>query len=301
TFLSCVCTVTEVVSSPPTSCGTFFQSFALPDSPQQNGIAEHRIGLVMEVARSFMIHAAVPHFLWPFAVRYGVHQLNLWPRVSLPETSPTLRWTGEVGDASVFRIWGSRAFVRDTSADKCRSTDIGHPQCRSTDISAVIQTSSSLRREFWGLGGDGRGPRTKRAGAELGMSLSRCCSASSGGSCYGTCPSYCSCGTGCPLASLATTAAASAAATGTLALPSPAAAVTAHAAVVVTPPLLSSAVAATVPTAVAVAPPLPSPDSATATAPAAGAANVPSQTADAPPSPTGQDVAHGSGNIQRMV
>ncbi|CAI7865506.1 unnamed protein product, partial [Closterium sp. NIES-54] len=29
--------------------------------------------------------------------------LNLWPRVSLPETSPTLRWTGKVGDASVFR------------------------------------------------------------------------------------------------------------------------------------------------------------------------------------------------------
>ncbi|CAI7792853.1 unnamed protein product [Closterium sp. NIES-53] len=44
--------------------------------------------------------------------------LNLWPRVSLPETSPTLRWTGEVGDASVFRVWGSRAFVRDTFADK---------------------------------------------------------------------------------------------------------------------------------------------------------------------------------------
>ncbi|CAI7892885.1 unnamed protein product [Closterium sp. NIES-53] len=48
----------------------------------------------------------------------AVHQLNLWPRVSLPETSPTLRWTGEVGNASVFRVWGSRAFVRDTSADK---------------------------------------------------------------------------------------------------------------------------------------------------------------------------------------
>ncbi|CAI7755397.1 unnamed protein product [Closterium sp. NIES-53] len=34
------------------------------------------------------------------------------------ETSPTLRWTGKVGDASVFRVWDSRAFVRDTSADK---------------------------------------------------------------------------------------------------------------------------------------------------------------------------------------
>ncbi|CAI7773599.1 unnamed protein product [Closterium sp. NIES-54] len=53
------------------------QSFTLPASPQQNGVAEGRIGLVME--------------------------LNLWPRVSLPETSPTLRWTGKVGDASVFR------------------------------------------------------------------------------------------------------------------------------------------------------------------------------------------------------
>ncbi|CAI7805824.1 unnamed protein product [Closterium sp. NIES-54] len=34
------------------------------------------------------------------------------------KTSPTLRWTGKVGDASAFRVWGSRAFVRDLSADK---------------------------------------------------------------------------------------------------------------------------------------------------------------------------------------
>ncbi|CAI7855719.1 unnamed protein product [Closterium sp. NIES-54] len=73
---------------------------------------------VMEVARTSMIHVAAPHFLWPFAIQYAAHQLNLWPRVSLPETSPTLRWTGKVGDASVFRVWGSRAFVCDTSVDK---------------------------------------------------------------------------------------------------------------------------------------------------------------------------------------
>ncbi|CAI7736276.1 unnamed protein product, partial [Closterium sp. NIES-53] len=94
------------------------QSFMLPDSPQQNGIAERRIGLVMEVARTSMIHAAAPHFLWPFAVQYAAHQLNLWPRASLPETLPTLRWTGKVGDASVLRVWGSYAFVRDLYVDK---------------------------------------------------------------------------------------------------------------------------------------------------------------------------------------
>ncbi|CAI7876199.1 unnamed protein product [Closterium sp. NIES-54] len=70
------------------------QSFMLPASPQQNGVAERRIGLVME------------------------------PRVPLPETLPTLRWTGKVGDASVFRVWGSRAFVRDASADKLSSRAI---------------------------------------------------------------------------------------------------------------------------------------------------------------------------------
>ncbi|CAI7828384.1 unnamed protein product [Closterium sp. NIES-53] len=68
------------------------ESFMLPDFPRQNGIAERRIGLALE--------------------------LILWPCVSVPETSPTLHWTGEVGDASVFRVWGSRAFLCDTSVDK---------------------------------------------------------------------------------------------------------------------------------------------------------------------------------------
>ncbi|CAI5520382.1 unnamed protein product [Closterium sp. Naga37s-1] len=94
------------------------QTFTLPDSPQQNRIAERRIGMVMDVARTSMMHAAAPHFLWPFAVRYAAHQINLQPRVSMPETSPALLWTGKVGDASAFRVWGSRAFVRDLSADK---------------------------------------------------------------------------------------------------------------------------------------------------------------------------------------
>ncbi|CAI5515842.1 unnamed protein product [Closterium sp. Naga37s-1] len=53
------------------------QTFTLPASPQQNGIAERRIGMVVDVARTSMIHAAAPHFLWPFAVQYFAHQINL--------------------------------------------------------------------------------------------------------------------------------------------------------------------------------------------------------------------------------
>ncbi|CAI7765390.1 unnamed protein product [Closterium sp. NIES-53] len=46
------------------------------------------------------------------------------PRVSLSETSPTLRWTGKVGDASVFRVSSSRAFVHNSSVDKLSSRAI---------------------------------------------------------------------------------------------------------------------------------------------------------------------------------
>ncbi|CAI5967387.1 unnamed protein product [Closterium sp. NIES-65] len=77
--------VTEAESSLLAFCETTVvhrgirQTFTLPDSPQQNGIAERRIGMVMDVARTSMMHAAAPHFLWPFAVRYAAHQLNLHP------------------------------------------------------------------------------------------------------------------------------------------------------------------------------------------------------------------------------
>ncbi|CAI7798117.1 unnamed protein product [Closterium sp. NIES-53] len=91
------------------------QSWTLPESPQQNGVAERRIGLVMEIARTSMTHAHAPHILWPYAVRYAAHQLNLWPRVSRPEVSPTSLWTGSPGAASRFRVWGYLAIVQPPS------------------------------------------------------------------------------------------------------------------------------------------------------------------------------------------
>ncbi|CAI7786531.1 unnamed protein product, partial [Closterium sp. NIES-53] len=71
---------------------------------------------------------ARPSRFWPLHKKMGLLSavlvwswtslLNLQPQVSVPKTSHTLRWTGKVGDASAFRVWGSRAFVRDLSADK---------------------------------------------------------------------------------------------------------------------------------------------------------------------------------------
>ncbi|CAI7790294.1 unnamed protein product [Closterium sp. NIES-54] len=92
------------------------QTFTLPASPQQNGIAERRIGMVMDVARTSMIHAAAPHFLWPFAVQYAAHQINLQLRVSLPETTPTLRWTGKVDPAEPVEVAVDSGAARDADS-----------------------------------------------------------------------------------------------------------------------------------------------------------------------------------------
>ncbi|CAI7866141.1 unnamed protein product [Closterium sp. NIES-53] len=104
------------------------QTFTLPASPQQNGIAERRIGMgsrafVRDTSADKLSSRAVPcvflgfppdaprwQFYHPTSRRvlssqdvtfdewYAAHQINLQPRVSLPETTPTLRWTGKVGD-----------------------------------------------------------------------------------------------------------------------------------------------------------------------------------------------------------
>ncbi|CAI6012335.1 unnamed protein product [Closterium sp. NIES-65] len=77
------------------------QTFTLPDSPQQNGIAERRIGMVMDVARTSMMHAAAPHFLWPFAVRYAAHQINLHLRFYHPTSRRVLSSQDVTFDESV--------------------------------------------------------------------------------------------------------------------------------------------------------------------------------------------------------
>ncbi|CAI7734522.1 unnamed protein product [Closterium sp. NIES-53] len=72
------------------------QSWTLAKSPHQNRVADCRIGLVMEIAHTSMIHARAPHFF----------------------RGPTRLWTGSPGVASEFRVWDCLVLVRSTSADK---------------------------------------------------------------------------------------------------------------------------------------------------------------------------------------
>ncbi|CAI7928148.1 unnamed protein product [Closterium sp. NIES-54] len=112
-------------------------SYSLPDSPQQNEVAKRRISLVMEVARTSMCHAGAPQFLWPQAVRYAAHQLNLWPSDAWPWVRPIFLWTGFPGIAADYRVWGCLAHVRAPGANKlsahtCVCVFLGFPLVASS-------------------------------------------------------------------------------------------------------------------------------------------------------------------------
>ncbi|CAI7766275.1 unnamed protein product [Closterium sp. NIES-54] len=94
------------------------QSYTLLDSPHQNGVAERCIGLVMAAAQTSMCHAGAPQFFWPQAVRYAVHQLNLWPSDARPRVTPIFLWTGFLGVAADYRVWGCLAHVRAPRVNK---------------------------------------------------------------------------------------------------------------------------------------------------------------------------------------
>ncbi|CAI7738688.1 unnamed protein product [Closterium sp. NIES-54] len=95
--------------------------------------------------------------------RYAAHQINLQPRVSFPETTPTLRWTGKVGDASAFRVWGSRAFFCDTSADKLSScagpAPLGVSQVDPAEpVEVAVDSGAARGAEPAGAGTGAAGP-----------------------------------------------------------------------------------------------------------------------------------------------
>ncbi|CAI7801369.1 unnamed protein product [Closterium sp. NIES-53] len=73
------------------------QSWTLLESPQQNGVAERRVGLVMDIAHTSMIHA---------------------------QASPTSLSIVSLGVGSDFHVRGFLALVRDTSADKLSARTI---------------------------------------------------------------------------------------------------------------------------------------------------------------------------------
>ena len=81
--------------------------YSLPDSPQQNGLAERNNQTVMMKLRAAMIHMDIPDSWWTLALPFVTYLRNVLPSAHLPRTStPYLRLYGRQPDISMVRVFG---------------------------------------------------------------------------------------------------------------------------------------------------------------------------------------------------
>jgi hypothetical protein len=81
-----------------------------PRIHQQNGRAERAIRHIKDMARTMMVGAKVPRFLWSEAVRYATWVSNCLPVSGKPVTPYQAFW-GVKPDVSNLKKWGCRAYA----------------------------------------------------------------------------------------------------------------------------------------------------------------------------------------------
>jgi len=82
--------------------------YSTPGEHQQNGVAERRNRILMDMVRSMISYTTLPIELWMEALKTVVHILNKVPSKSVPKT-PYEMWTGKKPTLNYFHVWGCPA------------------------------------------------------------------------------------------------------------------------------------------------------------------------------------------------
>lgn len=69
-------------------------SFTVPHLSHQNGHAERFIRTILDKARTFMVHGALPVPFWPYLVMFASVILNSLPSSAISNETPFTRWSG---------------------------------------------------------------------------------------------------------------------------------------------------------------------------------------------------------------
>ena len=85
-------------------------SYTAPNTPQQNGVAERKIGAVVSMARCMLQRASLSSKFWAEAIAYAVHICNRIP-TKLLRVTPDEHWYGEKPSVTHLRTFGCPAQV----------------------------------------------------------------------------------------------------------------------------------------------------------------------------------------------
>ncbi|CAI7885211.1 unnamed protein product [Closterium sp. NIES-53] len=115
------------------------QTSTLLHSPKQNGIAERRNRILMEITRCPLTHASAPHSLWSYALLHATLLCNLRPHPLRPTTTPFQLWTRRQPSICHLRVWVCGAHVLVNPEDRSRQ---GGKLAPKTQLCAFIGIKS---------------------------------------------------------------------------------------------------------------------------------------------------------------
>ena len=90
-------------------------NLTVPNTPQQNGVAERANRTIAEAARAMLYGAGMSHGFWEFAVGTAVHVQNRAPSRVTSNISPYKLLTGQKADLSYLRVFGCLAYAHITT------------------------------------------------------------------------------------------------------------------------------------------------------------------------------------------
>ena len=95
-------------------------SKTVPETPQQNGIAERMNKTLNERAKSMRLHAGLPKMFWADAVSTAAYLINRGPSVPLDFKIPEEEWQGRRISLAHLRVFGCASYVKtkDSERDK---------------------------------------------------------------------------------------------------------------------------------------------------------------------------------------
>lgn len=89
-----------------------------PHTPQQNGVAERKNRMLIEMARCIMRQTNVPPVFWAEAVNTACYVRNRCTTTALNGQLPYKLWKGKTLTVTYFQIFGSEAFVLNKNPQK---------------------------------------------------------------------------------------------------------------------------------------------------------------------------------------
>jgi hypothetical protein len=126
--------------------------YSMPGDPQQNGVAERRNRILMDMVRSMLSYFTLPISLWMEALKTAIHILNRVSSKLVPKT-PYKMWTGRKHTLNYLHVWGCPTEIKlfnpsigklDPKTISCHF--IGYPDKSRGSVSTVlIDTSRSWK------------------------------------------------------------------------------------------------------------------------------------------------------------